>query len=392
MIYDYAIVGAGIAGAGVAATLADTATVLLLEGEPQPGYHATGRSAAMYISTYGNPTMRALTRSSYGFFHQPPTGFSDYPLLSRRGALFIGREDQQQALDSLYREFETTTANLSRRPGDFARELTPVLKPGYVAGCFWLPDAMDIDVHALHNGYLGQFGKLGGTLKTNTRVTALERIGDHWRIGAGTDHYEAAIVINAAGAWADKVAELAGAGALNLEARRRTAVLFRPPDLVDISRWPLVMDIDEEFYFKPDAGMILASPADETPAPPADVQAEEWDVAVAIDRLERATTLSPRHLDHKWAGLRTFAPDHSPVIGFDPRIEGFFWLAGQGGSGIQTAPAISQIASALLQRNPIPSPFCEEGVTQENLDPNRFGQGQTTTQERMEPTAQENHG
>jgi D-arginine dehydrogenase len=372
MRYDFAIIGAGIAGASVASELAGSARVLLIERESQPGYHATGRSAAMYIETYGNRTVRGLIRAGRDFFHNPPAGFCDHPLLSPRGGLFIGRTDQEDALDAHYRKSVTITPTITRHDASFALARVPVLKRGHVAGCIWEPDAMDIDVHALHQGYLRRLRGQGGRLATDAGLEGLAWRGDHWRIETRAGLFDAAVVVNAAGAWADEIAGLAGAARLGLEARRRTVVLFDPPAEMTISKWPFVIDIDESFYFKPDAGKILASPADETPVPPCDVQPEEMDVAVALDRIERATTMAPRRLDHKWAGLRTFAPDETPVVGFDPKVAGLFWLAGQGGSGIQSAPALARIAAALVQKGAIPADIGDLGVERAALDPARF--------------------
>jgi len=372
MRYDVAIIGAGIAGASVAGELAGDARVLLVEREAQPGYHATGRSAAMYIETYGNRTVRGLIRASRAFFHTPPAGFCDHPLLAPRGGLVIGRADQQDALDARWRESVTLTPTIARHDASFALARVPVLRPEHVAGCVWEPDAMDIDVHALHQGYLRRLRERGGRLITDAGLEGLAWRGDHWRIETRAGLFDAAVVVNAAGAWADEIAELAGAARLGLEARRRTVVLFDPPAETAPSGWPFVIDMDESFYFKPEAGKILASPADEAPVLPCDVQPEEMDVAVALDRIARATTLAPRRPDHKWAGLRSFAPDEIPVVGFDPEVGGFFWLAGQGGSGIQSAPALARIAAAFVQKGAMPADIADIGVARAALDPARF--------------------
>jgi D-arginine dehydrogenase len=253
-----------------------------------------------------------------------------------------------------------------------AYALCPILRPGYLAGALYEPDASDIDVAALHQGYLRCFRRREGRLVTNAAAEALERGGAGWRVRAAGETFEARVVVNAAGAWADQVALLAGLAPVGLTPRRRTAMLVEVPAQLDIGRWPFVSDIAEEFYFKPDAGALFLSPADETPAEPGDAQPEEWDVAAAVERLESATTLEVRKLKARWAGLRTFAPDRTPVVGFSPHAEGFFWLAGQGGYGIQTAPALSRIAAALALRASLPEDLADMAASVAELSPARF--------------------
>lgn len=372
MQYDFIVVGAGIAGASVAYELAATAKVLLLEQEEQPGYHATGRSAALFTETYGNETVRGLTRASRAFFTAPPEGFASHPLVTQRGVLHIGRADQIAALDALYRETSARVRSVVQQDAAFALDQIPVLRADYVAACVWEPDAMDVDVHALHQGFLKGFRQRGGQMVLSAEARSIERRDGGWIVATAQDRFEGGVVVNAAGAWADRVAAMAGAVPVGIVPKRRTAVLFSPPAGVHVDRWPMLIDADETFYFKPDAGNILASPADETPSEPCDAQPEEWDIAVALDHVEQSTTLQPRRISHRWAGLRTFAPDKTPVVGFDPAVENFFWLAGQGGYGVQTSPALARLAAALLRGEDLPSDIAAEDVTRAALAPDRF--------------------
>lgn len=344
---DVAVIGAGIAGASAAAQIAQRRRVLLLERESQPGYHATGRSAALFSETYGNAVVRALSRASRGFLYDPPQGFADYPLVRPRGSLHVARPEQLAALEALWAEPDI--AAQARRLGpEETRQLCPLLRAGYAAEAVFEPQSADVDVHGLHQGYLRLFRARGGRALSDAEVTALEPARNGWRVHTGRGSFDAAIVVNAAGAWADEVAKAAGLAPLGIVPHRRTALLVDAPAAPDIADMPMVIDIDEQFYFKPDAGKLLLSPADETPSPPCDAQPDELDVAVAVDRVQTAVSFAITRVRRKWAGLRSFAPDRSPVIGYDPRAEGFFWLAGQGGYGIQTAPAAAALAAALL--------------------------------------------
>jgi D-arginine dehydrogenase len=344
--YDFAIVGAGIAGAAFAARVAPHARVLLLEQEPQPGYHSTGRSAALYTSLYGNDLVRALSRASHDFLHAPPTGFSEHPLLTPRGRMYVGTDAQRDAIESI------AMLPLTRRlSGAQARARVPVLRPEAAVHAVLDTSAHDIDVHALHQGYLRQARHAGAMLVGNAGVIALE-YRDHWQVTTGQGTFHARTLVNAAGAWCDRIAELAGVAPLGIQPLRRTAVLIDSPDAHGSASWPAVIAADASYYFKPDAGLILTSPCDETPTPPCDAQPEELDIAIGIDRIEAVTTMRIRRVTRAWAGLRSFAPDRSPVVGYDGQAPGFFWLAGLGGYGVQTAPALSQLAANLALRTP----------------------------------------
>jgi D-arginine dehydrogenase len=374
---DFLIIGAGMAGASAAFELTGDgrATVVVLEREEFPGYHTTGRSAAVYTASYGHPAIRALTVASRRFFDAPPAGFAAHPLLTPRGVLFIGRADQRTAVADLYAECLGFAPGLRLIDGARARCLVPVLAPGYTASAVFEPEAMDMDVDAILQGYLRGFKARGGTVVANAEVQGLERSRGGWRVETRAGTFTAATVINAAGAWADEVARLAGLAPLGLVAKRRTAVVFDPPDGVDCASWPAVIDVDEKFYFKPDAGRILASPADETPTPPSDVQPEDIDVAVAIDRVERATTLKVAAIGRKWAGLRSFFPDKVPALGPDVAEESFIWLAGQGGYGIMTAPAMGRCVAALAKGADLPDDIRDLGLGRQDLAPARLTGG-----------------
>ncbi|HZH28269.1 MAG TPA: FAD-dependent oxidoreductase [Azospirillaceae bacterium] len=382
--YDIVVVGGGIAGASAAWAMAEAADgrtrrVLLLEREAQPGYHATGRSAALFSETYGNAMVRALSVGSRAFLAAPPAGFTDHEILTPRGAMHVGSVEAAAVMDELAEAGHRLVPSVRRISAAEAKTRVPVLRDEAVTGGGVLePDAQDIETHGLLAGFLRAFRARGGRVVTDAEVTGLTRDGDGWRLAIrpGTDlgdGVRADVVVNAAGAWCDVLGEMAGARPVGLVPKRRTALLFDPPAEVDSRFWPMVIDAQETFYFKPDAGKLLASPADETPSPPTDAQPEELDIAIAADRVETATTLRVGRISHSWAGLRTFAPDKIPVVGFDPGVPGFFWLGGQGGYGFQTCHALARIAAALVDRRPVPGDLEDLGITAAALSPGRFG-------------------
>jgi D-arginine dehydrogenase len=342
---DIIVIGAGIAGASAAAELATGGRVMLLEMEDQPGFHATGRSAAYFAAADGKEVVRAFTSCCEAFFTDPPDGFTEVSLMRPRESLFFGRPDQAERLQSLHREMP----HLELLDADEVRERVPVFADGYLHGGLRERRGGDLDVDAILQGYLRRFRRRGGILYNAHRVTALQWRGGVWRAEAGGGKFEAPLVINASGAWADRVAALAGLAPLGIQPLRRTALTVDAPAGADIDDWPNMIDADEAFYFKPDAGRVLISPADETPTEPCDAQPEDLDVAIGVDRFERATGLEIPRIHSRWAGLRTFAPDRVFVAGFDPRCEGFCWLAGQGGYGIQSAPALASLIRFLVQ-------------------------------------------
>lgn len=346
--FDFAVIGAGIAGASAAFRLAAHGSVVLLEAESQPGYHTTGRSAALYSERYRNPLIRGLAKASGNLLMNPPDGFTDTSLLTPRGLVIIGRPDQQAGLDGQF-DAEQLAAGIARPISvDEACALSPALRPEPLSGAFLVPAAQDIDVNALHRGFLAGFARAGGRLVCDAPVQALSRKGGAWSIATRAGGFEAAVVVNAAGAWADEIAQLAGVAPIGLTPKRRTAMLLPAPANFDTSDWPIVINEADELYFKPDAGALLISPMDETPSAPCDAAPEELDVASAVARFEASTTAQVSRVTHRWAGLRTFAADGSFVVGFEPGESRFFWLAGQGGYGVQTAPALSRLAAGLI--------------------------------------------
>ncbi|QPC94704.1 FAD-binding oxidoreductase [Mesorhizobium sp. INR15] len=375
-MFDFVVIGGGIAGASAAYELADGASVLLVEREEHCGYHTTGRSAALFSETYGNAAIRSLTRASRRLYEAPPAGFSEHPLLTPRHVLFIARADQAASIAHLSEIFMQAGGKPPRvLSADAVRERVPIMRTDYVAQALLDETSMDIDVHALHQGYLRGARARGASIAVSAEVLNIDKGPSGWRVTTAREQFQARTIVNASGAWADSIAAMAGVAAAGLTPLRRTAMMLDLPDGIDASSWPHVIDVDEEFYFKPDAGRLLASPADETPSEPCDAQADEFDIAVAIDRIQQAADLPVRSIPRRWAGLRTFAADRSPVVGFDPRVEGFFWLAGQGGYGIQTAPALAKVVAALANRRPIADEILEAGFNPDAVSPARSGLG-----------------
>ena len=372
---DFAVIGGGIAGASVAFRLAAHGRVVLLEAEEQPGYHTTGRSAALYSERYKNPVIRGLAAASGSLLFEPPEGFAEAPLLTPRGLVIAGRDDQKAALDAQFTPEQLADGVAHAISIEEACRLSPSLRPDYYTGAYLVPAAQDIDVNGLHRGFLNGFARAGGKLVCNARVTALAREGAGWRIETPAGVFSAGVVVNAAGAWADEVAKLTGLKPLGLMPKRRTCITFDPPaEMAEgLPRWPMVIDATEEFYFKPEAGRVLASPADETDTPPVDAQPEELDVAIAADRVQQATVLAVRHITHRWAGLRSFLPDKMPVAGSDPAEPSFVWLAGLGGFGIMTSEALGRAACAAAVRAALPDDMTAKGLSHADLSPARLG-------------------
>ena len=369
---DFLVVGSGIAAASLGYFLAPHGRVTLLEREAQPGYHSTGRSAALFLASYGTPQVRALTLASRAFLDAPPAGFADVPILSPRGALFTATPEQAELLDEHCALLASLSPQSRRLSRDQTLALVPVLRPERLLGSALEPDASDIDVHALHQGYLRGLRRHGGTLVCDAEVTHIERHGGAWRVQAGGHEYRAPLLVNAAGAWCDGVSQLAGVRPIGLQPKRRSAFIFAPPPGLDVTRWPSVVDADETWYFKPDAGMLLGSPANADPVAPQDVQPEELDIALGIDRIQAHTTLQIRRPTRTWAGLRSFVADGDLVGGFDAQVPGFFWVAAQGGYGIQTSAAMGQACAALLRGEALPPHLADFGLTPAMLSPARL--------------------
>lgn len=368
---DVLVVGAGMAGASAAYFLAPHRKVQLLEREAQPGYHATGRSAAMYSETYGNATVRAITTASKAFYFNPPRGFANYPLVTPRGSLMVGAAEDHDALRHMLEAMRALVPNIEWWTQAEILPRVPVLRPECAVYGVYEPDAMDLDVHAIHQGFLRGAKAAGAQLVCDAGVTHISFEAGQWCVTTPAGRFCAPVLVNAAGAWCDEVAALAGVRPVGLSPMRRTAFTSDAPAGCEIGAWPLVMDTQESFYFKPDAGVLLVSPANEDPVPPQDVQPEELDVAIAVDRVETATTLQIRQVRRKWAGLRSFVADKSPVLGFALGSPGFFWLAGQGGYGIQTAPAMGELTAALVRGLPVPTHMADLGLRQQDVAPDR---------------------
>jgi D-arginine dehydrogenase len=369
---DFLIIGGGIAGASVAYWLAPHGSVILLERESQPGYHSTGRSAAMFMESYGTPQVRALTMASRAFLENPPSGFSDYPVLAARGAMMVATQGQDALLADYWAATQALSPNAKLLDADAACALVSALRPEKVIGAVYEPDAVDMDVDALHQGYLRGLRRSGGAVMCSAEVTALSRSGGKWHVRAGGSDYAAPVVINAAGAWVDVLAALAGVQGIGLEPRRRSAFIFAPPEGLACASWPLTIGIAEDWYLKPDAGMLLGSPANADPVPPQDIQPEEIDIALAIARIEDMTTLTIRRPTRTWAGLRSFVADGDLVGGFDTQASGFFWIAAQGGYGIQTSAAMGEACAALARGLPLPERIAGFGLSAEMLSPARL--------------------
>ena len=370
------VVGSGIAAASVGYWLVPHARVTLLEREDQPGYHSTGRSAALFFESYGTPQVRALTLASRAFLDAPPAGFTDHPILSPRGVVLVAAPGQQALLDEQWAVLASVSERGRRLGAAEAVARVPVLRPDRVIGAVLEPDAADMDVHALHQGYLRGIRRHGGRIVCNAEVTALRRGSDgRWQAVAGGQSHAADVVVNAAGAWCDAVAQLAGARPIGLVPKRRSAFVFAPPEGMDVRGWPAVGGVDHSWYIKPDAGLLLGSPANEDPVEPHDVQPEELDIAVAVDRIETMTSLQVRRIVRRWAGLRSFVADGDLVGGFDPELPGFFWVAAQGGYGIQTSAAMGEACAALIRDLPLPPRIAGFGLTAAMLSPARLRDG-----------------
>lgn len=346
MICDFLIIGAGMAGASLAAELAPLGKVIVLEAEDQPGYHATGRSAAFWQESYGGPHVQPLTVASHEFLTSPALEFSERSFLNPRGALILAKEGQQARLRDFYDTFSAIGVKLHELARADFIETLPGLDEDFILALHE-PSTADIDVAALHHAYLVSAQKQGVEFRFSAPLDSADRRDGLWHVAAGDHECSARNLVNAAGAWADEIAEMCGAEPLGIRPFRRTMVQARVEHEVE-NNLPLVMDIGGQFYFKPESGRLWMTPHDEGEADPGDVAADELDVAIAIDRVEKAMHWHVTAVERKWAGLRSFSPDRLPVYGMDPLVEGFFWFAGQGGFGIQTAPAAAKLAASLL--------------------------------------------
>lgn len=357
--------GGGVAGLTAALALQEQASVTLIERESQPGYHASGRSAALFSETYGNAPVRALSRASRAALEAG--GYFEH----RRGALHVGGPDDGEAIDRFATGAQALLPTVRRLSAAEVSVLVPAIAADMTCGGVLEPDAMDIDTGKVVQATASALRAAGGEIRTGEEVLRIERHGDGLRVETTAGAHEADAVVNAAGAWADVIAERAGLAGLGLTPKRRTAFIFDAPGY-DVRGWPLVVDIHERFYFKPDAGRLIGSLADETDSPPCDAYPEDIDVATAVDNIEQATKLAIGRPQNPWAGLRTFATDRTPVVGADPRLPGFVWLAGQGGYGFQVSFALARLAAALMRDGAVPDDLAALGVTRQALAPDRF--------------------
>lgn len=362
-IADIIVIGGGMAGISAGAELAKDASVLVLESEKTIGYHASGRTAAIFIRNYGNESLRALNVDSEGFFCAPE-GVSDSSLLTERGQLMFAHEADLPDLEAYLKG----AAGMEILTPAEAHTLVPALKTDLIVKAAYEKSAQDIDVDRMLQGYQRLLRSGGGQVVTSAPVQKIERRNGIWHISAGENEYQAKIIVNAAGAWADEIAKQAGVKPVGVTPLRRSAAILPRPDFEDFDKWPLFVSASESFYAKPEAGMLMVSPADEDPVEPHDAWPDDMVIAEGLFRFEEATTISVTRLEHSWAGLRTFAPDRTPVVGFAPDVDGFFWLAGQGGYGIQTAPALSKLTADLITGK---APSLSAAVIRA-LEPDRF--------------------
>ena len=367
---DILVIGGGIAGLSAGAALSAHARVTVLEAEEQIGFHSSGRSATMLHYALGDRLVRALTLASRPFFDAPPAEFGDVPLGHRMPVLIHAREEERADLDELEREI-VQFAPVERLDASGVRELCPLLRvgPGGAIAGLADRDGIRLDPHALLQGNLRQLRSRGGALLTGQRVARIERQSGIWQVTSEPgERWSAPILVNAAGSWADQVARLAGVTPLGLEPMRRTIITFDAPPGTKLEDLPFAKTVGDELYFAPESGRLFASPMDEVPSDPCDAQPDEYEVALAAQRMEERTIVKVDRIHSRWAGLRTFTPDRHPAAGFEPGWEGFFWLAGQGGFGLQTSPALAAITASLIAGQPWPL----VDVSAEDLSPSRL--------------------
>lgn len=367
---DFVVVGGGIAGVAAAAHLAPHGSVTLLETEATLAYHTTGRSAALFMVNYGGEGSRPLARASQGFFESPPDGLSDSFLLTSRGALWVADRHQMEHLEQIANEGHASGAGSVLIGANEVMNLVPMMNPNHLAGGLWEPSAADIDVAALHQAFVRLARRNNAEIRTSSPVTALRRTRNGWRVTTLGGDLECVAVVNASGAWGDQVAVLAGVEPIGLQPLRRTA--FMVPGDEAYSGWPLVADVDHGYYFRPDGTQLLCSLAEETPSQPEDPRPRMEDVALAIERINTATKLDIRTVNSQWTGLRTFSPDRDLVIGEEPTAPGFFWLVGQGGTGIATSPAYGALVASQVVGADVPPGLATAGVDPLKTLPDRF--------------------
>ena len=366
-VFDIVVVGGGMAGFSAAAELAETHKVCVVEREPQAGYHSTGRSAATFVPSYGPTSIQALAGASEAFFEAAPNDFTAAPLLSPRGEVMMVEAGDEAHIA------EGEALGLRPLPLDEFKQMVPLIKTDTLIAALHDEHARDLDVDLLLQSYMKLFRARGGTVATKTEVTGFTRHYGAWQVQTSDVDFSCAMIVNAAGAWATPVAELAGAQDIEITPKRRSAVLIDLPDTANVDQWPLCFGAGETFYFKPMGGKLMLSPADATPVEPHDAWADDMALAEAVEKFQNVIDHEVTHIGHTWGGLRCFAEDGNPVAGFDENIDNFFWLAGQGGYGIQTAPALSQLTAALINGRQIPEDIAAQGLEQAAISPARFG-------------------
>lgn len=370
--WDVVVIGGGIAGASVAYELASVADVLLVDMESTLGYHATGRSAAMFLETYGGTDVRAFTVASRAFLESPPSEFESQ-LLRSRPLMQVARIGRGHVVKEMFAEVSGAVADVELIDEAMARELCPIIRPGLVEAGLYEPLAMEMDVDALHQGFVRGLRGRGGSVRRGCRVEQIERVGDRWSANLSDgSSASATTVVNAAGAWADHVAAIAGVRPLGFTPRRRTAFTTAAPEGVALEHLPMLYDVDETFYVKPEGDQMLCSPADKTPSKPSDARPDMLEIARSLDEIREMTTIPARSVRTSWAGLRTFSPDENLVVGADPEVAGFFWLAGQAGYGVQTSPALGRYAAAAIVGEEQPKDVLGLGLQVDRVSPSRF--------------------
>lgn len=367
---DFVVVGGGIAGVSAAAFLSEHGSVSLFEGESSLAYHTSGRSAAMLVENYGSDGARPLVKAARPFLEDPPEGFVDSPLLSERAVVWVAGRDDMDVLEKRATEARERGARCELLDSESVLNHVPVMNPDWLLGGLHEPSGADIDVAGLHQAFVRIARANDAEIEIGTPVTRIERRKGGWLVQAGDREVECGAVVNAAGAWGDRVAASAGIEPLGLQPMRRTA--FMVPGGEQSATWPMVVEANERFYFRPDGVQFLCSLAEEVPSDPMDPRPRMEDVALAIHRINEATTLRIRTVNSEWTGLRTFAPDRDLVIGEEPSAPGFFWLVGQGGIGIQTSPAYGALLASLAVDSPLPEGFEDVGVDPERTSPARF--------------------
>ncbi len=366
MVFDIVVIGGGIAGFSAAAELSKDHNVCVVEREDAAGYHSTGRSAATFVPTYGPPSIQALAKASQAFFEAAPSSFAAAPLLSPRGEAMMVLHGGEH--------FITEAEALGLRPmkPEGLKARVPLLKADKLAAVMIDDDARDLDVDLLLQGYIKQFKANGGTFISRAEVTGFTRHYGAWQVQASAGDLSCATVVNAAGAWASTIARLAGAQQIEVTPKRRSAMLLDMPAGTDLTHWPLCFGAGETFYFKPMGGKLMLSPADATPVEPHDAWADDMALAEAVEKFQEVMDFEVTHAGATWGGLRSFAGDGNPVVGFDEEQDNFLWLAGQGGYGIQTAPSISRLAAALIDGKSTPEDIVAAGLEFSTISPARF--------------------